>query len=109
MKAIRSMNKQEKKAMDKEIQRRCVEICNEFELDYDTIQIYILHFYKKWGKKQIMDFHKVMVQERNELKNRYSADYGEEDPRIHFFAMRQQLKDKGIDVEAIRDEVMRDA
>ena len=35
-----------------------------------------------------------------------SADYGEEDPRIHFFAMREKLKEKGIDVEAIRDEVM---
>ena len=110
MNSIRSMTKQERKAMDREIRKRAVEICNEFELDYDTVQIYMLHFYKpKWGKKQITDFHKAMVQERNELKKRYSADYGEEDPRIHFFAMRQKLKEKGIDVEAIRDEVMRDA
>lgn len=37
MKAIRSMTKEERKAMDSEIRRRCVEICNQYEIDYDTI------------------------------------------------------------------------
>ena len=41
MKAIRSMTKEERKAMDSEIRKRCVEICNQFELEYDTMAIYI--------------------------------------------------------------------
>lgn len=108
MKAIRPMTKQERKAMDAEIRKRCVEICNEFELDYDTMMIYILHFYKGYGDKRIRDFHRVLMKERAELKKWYSADYGQEDTQIHFFAMRQKLKAKGIDVEKIRDDLMRE-
>ena len=51
MKAIRSMTKEERKAMDSEIRRRCVEIC----------------------------------------------------------AMREKLKADGIDVEAIRNDLMKEA
>jgi hypothetical protein len=108
MKAIRHINKQEKKLMDGEIRKRCVEICNQYELDYDTMMIYILHFGYGFGLKRILEFHKTLVKERNELKEWYGADKSQEDSDIHFFAMRQKLKDKGIDVEAIRDEVMRD-
>lgn len=108
MKAIRSMNKQEKKAMDSEIRRRVVEICNQFELDYDTMAIYILHFYYGFGEKRIRKYHKSLIQERAELKEWYSADYGQEDSDIHFFAMRQKLKEKGIDVEKISRELMQE-
>lgn len=94
----------EKRAMKKEIQKQCAEICNQFELDYDTVQIYIQFFYKKWTLEEIIDYHKVLVKERNELKEFYEAD--DKDPDIHFFAMREKLKAKGIDVEAISKEVM---
>ena len=63
MKAIRSMTKQERKAMDREIRKRCVEICNQFDLDYDTVMIYALHFYRGWGDKRIRDFHRDMMKE----------------------------------------------
>lgn len=94
----------EKRAMKKEIQKQCVTTCNQFELDYDTMEIYIQFFYKKWTLEEIIDYHKVMVRERNELKEFYEAD--DKDPDIHFFAMRQKLKEKGVDVEAISKEVM---
>ena len=106
MKAIRSMSKQERKAMDSEIRKRCVEICNQFELDYDTMAIYILHFYYGFGKKRIKEYHKHLVRERAELKEYYGADKSQEDSDIHFFAMREKLKAKGIDVEAISKEVI---
>ena len=108
MKAIRSMTKEERKAMDSEIRKRCVEICNQFELDYDTMAIYILHFYYGFGEKRIREYHKRLVQERAELKEWYSADYGQEDSDIHFFVMRQKLKEKGIDVEKISRELMQE-
>ena len=106
MKAIRSMTKEERKAMDNEIRKRCVEICNQFELDYDTMAIYILHFYYGFGEKRIKEYHKHLVEERAELKEWYGADKSQEDSDIHFFAMREKLKAKGIDVEEISKEVM---
>lgn len=108
MKAIRSMSKEERKAMNAEIRRRCVEICERYELDYDTMAIYILHFYYGFGLKRIKEYHRRLIKERNELKAWYSADNTQEDSDIHFFAMRQKLKDKGIDVEAIQNELMRE-
>jgi hypothetical protein len=96
----------EKRALKKEIQKQCAEICNQFELDYDTVQIYIQFFYKNWTLEEIIDYHKVLVKERNELKEFYEAD--DKDPDIHFFAMRSKLKEKGIDVEAIQELVMRE-
>jgi hypothetical protein len=104
MNAIPHRTKSEKRALQKEIQKQCVATCNQLELDYDTMQIYIQFFYKKWPLEEIIDYHKVMVRERNELKEFYEAD--DKDPDIHFFAMREKLKAKGIDVEAISKEVM---
>jgi hypothetical protein len=45
-----------------------------------------------------------MIKERNELKEFYMAD--DKDPDVHYYAMRQKLKAEGIDVEAIREELM---
>lgn len=107
MRAIRHINKEEKKVMDAEIRKRCVEICDQFELDYDTMAIYILHYYYGFGEKRIREYHKHLIRERAELKEHYSANYSkEEDTDIHFFAMRQKLKERGIDVEKIRNELM---
>jgi hypothetical protein len=106
MKAIRSMSKEERKVMSVEIRKRCVEICKQFELDYDTMAIYILHFYYGFGEKRIKEYHKHLVRERAELKEWYGSDKGQDETDIHFFAMREKLKAKGIDVEAISKEVM---
>ena len=104
MKAARSMTKQERKIMEKQIQRGCVEVSNKYELDYDTMQIFVQFFHKAWPLEEIIDYHRVMVKERDELKEFYEAD--DKDPDIHFFAMRLKLKEKGIDVEDIRNKVM---
>ena len=104
MNAIPHRTKQEKRALQKEIQRQCVVVSNQYELDYDTMQIFVQFFHKEWSLEEIIDYHRVMVRERNELKEFYEAD--DKDPDIHFFAMRSKLKEKGIDVEAIRDLVM---
>ncbi len=109
MKAIRSMTKEEKKVRDAEVRQACVDICNKFEVDYDTMIIYMLHFRNGWGNKRIKEFHRDLIAEREELKKWYSADVGQNESDIHFFAMRQKLKDKGIDVEAIREELLREA
>lgn len=106
LKAIRSTTKEEKKARDAEIRQACLNICNKFEIDYDTVMIYILHFYYGFGDKRIREFHRTLIKEREEMKKWYSADKGQNESDIHFFAMRQKLKDKGIDVEAIRTEIM---
>jgi hypothetical protein len=104
MKARRVMSGEEKRIRDKEIKKECVKICNQFELDYDTMAIYILHHFYGFGAKRIEEYHKHLIRERNELKEFYEAD--DKDPYIHFYAMRQKLKADGIDVEAIRSKLM---
>ena len=104
MKAIRHITKEEKRLRDAEIRKQCVAICNKFEIDYDTVMIYILHYYYGSGLKRIKEFHKTLIKERNELKEFYMAD--DKDADIHFYAMRQKLKAEGIDVEAIREELI---
>lgn len=104
MKARRVISGEEKRIRDKEIKKQCVLICNQFEVDYDTVMIYILHYYYGFGLKRIKEFHKTLIKERAELKEFYQAD--DKDPDIHFYAMRQKLKADGIDVEAIREELM---
>lgn len=104
MKARRVVSGEEKRIRDKEIQKECVRICNQFELDYDTMAIYILHNYYGFGIKRIEEYHKHLIEERNELKEFYEAD--DKDPYIHFYAMRQKLKADGIDVEALRSKLM---
>ena len=104
MKARRVISSEEKRIRDKEIKRQCVVICNQFEVDYDTVMIYILHYYYGFGLKRIKEFHKTLIKERAELKKFNQAD--DKDPDIHFYAMRQKLKADGIDVEAIREELM---
>lgn len=105
MKARRVVSAEEKRIRTKEIQKECVNICNKFKIDYDTVMIYILHYYYGFGLKRIKEFHKTLIKERNELKEFYMAD--DKDPNIHFYAMRQKLKSEGIDVEAIREEIMK--
>jgi hypothetical protein len=100
------MTKEEKKARDASVRNAVLEVVNKFEIDYDTMMIYILHFYYGFGDKRIRDFHRTLITEREELKRFYSADVGQDEADIHFFAMRQKLKQKGIDVEAIREELM---
>lgn len=106
MKAIRSMTKEEKKARDASIRSACLEICEKFELDYDTMAIYILHTFYGFGEKRIREYHRTLIKEREDMKRFYSADVGQDEADIHFFAMREKLKAKGIDVEKIRNELM---
>lgn len=105
MKARRVVSGEEKRIMNKEIQRQCVKICNQFELDYDTIGAYVLHYFFGYGSKRIEKYFRNMVRERNELKEFYEAD--DKDPYIHFYAMRQKLKADGIDIEAISEKIMK--
>jgi hypothetical protein len=107
MKARRVVSANEKRIRDKEIRRQCVAICNQFELDYDTMAIYILHYFYGFGAKRIEEYHRHLIEERNELKEFYEAD--DKDPYIHFYAMRQKLKADGIDVEALRDKLMKES
>ena len=106
MKAIRSMTKEERKAMDVQVRLACVEACEKYEIDYDTMAIYILHEYYGFGPKRIREYHENLIREREELKRWYGADYGQNETDIHFFAMREKLKKDGIDVEKLRDELM---
>jgi hypothetical protein len=104
MKAIRSMSKEERKAMNAEIRRQCVEMCSQFELDYDTMIVYVMHYKFGFGPKRIRKLLETIAKERKELKEYYCTEkYGD---GTHFFAMREWLKKDGIDVEELQNEIL---
>ena len=104
MRAIRSMSKEERKAMNAEIRRQCVNMCSQFELDYDTMICYVMHYEFGFGPKRIRKLLKTIVKERKTLKERYCTDEYNDD--THFFAMREWLKKDGIDIEKMQNEII---
>lgn len=100
------LSAKQKRAMDIEIRRQCVEITKEYEVDLDTIPIYILHKHFGFGKKRIEQFYKLMHEEKKQMKERFASDQSATDESdIDVVAMRFFLKQDGIDVQEMYDEL----
>lgn len=104
MKAIRSMSKEERKAMHAEIRRQCVEMCSQFELDYDTMIVYVMHYEFGFGPKRIRKLLETIVKERKALKEFYCDE--KYNDNTHFHVMRNWLKNDGIDIEKMQEEML---
>jgi hypothetical protein len=104
MKAIRSMSKEERKAMNAEIRMQCVKMCEQFELDYDTMIAYVFNIELGYGEKRLKELFAKIIEARKELKEFYECDERNDD--THFYAMREHLKHNKIDIEKIRDEIL---
>lgn len=103
MKAIRSMSKEERKAMNAEIRRQCVELNSQFELDYDTMIVYVMHYEFGFGPKRIRKLLETITKERAALKEFYCTEKYDD---THFYAMREWLKRDGIDIEKLQEELI---
>lgn len=104
VKAIRSMSKEERKAMNAEIRMQCVKTCEQLELDYDTMIAYVLNIELGYGEKRLKEFFKKVIEARKDLKEFYECEERNDD--THFHAMREHLKHNKIDIEKIRNEIL---
>lgn len=102
MNAIPQMSSAEKKANEARIKSTVADVLDKCELDYDTMLAYILYFEFGFGETRLKRLFNLIVKERAEMKKFY-CDSPDDD--THYYAMRDQLKRKGIDIAAIKKEV----
>ena len=98
------LNAKQKNALAKEIRSQCIEQTKQYEMDLDTIPIYILHTRYGFTIEQIEEFYSLLFTEREEMKKYFEPTIGEADSDIDVFAMRYLLKEDGIDVEKMYND-----
>ena len=78
----------EKKALDEEIRRQCVDVTGQYELDLDTVAIYILHTVFGFGEKRLKRFYSAMFAKRKEIQAYYQGERHDNTAEV---AMRHRL------------------
>lgn len=86
----------EKKALDEEIRKQCVDVTGQYELDLDTVAIYILHTVFGFGEKRLTRFYSAMFAKRKEIQAYYQGERHDNTAEV---AMRHRLQQDGIDVK----------
>jgi predicted subunit of tRNA(5-methylaminomethyl-2-thiouridylate) methyltransferase len=75
---------------------QCIEQLRQYEMELDSVTLYVLHTEFGFGKQRLERFYHKMF----ELREAMQAEFGEtDDSTIGEFAMRHLLKNEGIDVE----------
>jgi len=91
----------DRKAINAEIRRQCIEQTAQYEAELDVVVLYALHNIFGFGKERLERFYREMFKLRNEMKQRYGTS---EDDTMGDFAMYVKLKEIGVDVQALYDE-----
>lgn len=85
----------QKKAMEVEIRRQCVEQTRKYETELDAVMLFVLHTEFGFGKQRLEKFYDKLFSVRREMQERFQM--GEDDD----FAIDYFLKQDGIDVQAM--------
>jgi hypothetical protein len=101
------MSKSQRTAIDREIRDEMLRVTEKYELDFDTILVYVLNKELGLGKKRIKRLYHQLISNRIELR-RYYADDNNSDSDIDIFAMRKQLERKGIYLPQLFDEIAKE-
>jgi len=79
-----------------EARKQCIEQLRQYEMELDSVALYVLHTKFGFGKKRLERFYDMLFEEREAMK----AEFGKtDDATIGEYAMRWILKEQGIDVE----------
>lgn len=100
MKVIRRMTQAENDAALREIRRQCVGVTRKYEVYLDACWLYTLNKCKlKIGKKRAKEIYKLLYEIRKEMQEWYV----DENDMMAEWAMLCELKQVGIDVQALYD------
>lgn len=91
-----TLSSQERKALEEEVKKQCVETTEQYELDIDTAWVYAIRKRLNIGSKRMAEIYGDMFELRAQMQDFYKA---ERNDNIAEFAMRYELKNAGIDVE----------
>lgn len=89
-----SLNKAEQRALDQEIKRQIVENDRRFDMDKESMILWMLHTEFGFGSKRLKRAWELFYSESQRLRDHYLLDEGDE-PWIS----RQKLKEMGCDIE----------
>lgn len=94
------LNSEQKKAMNKEINRQILENDMKFAKDYDAAVLWTLRVCYGFGKKRIRRFWDCFLAEHQRLRDCY-----EQNPNSKEANCKELLKKIGVDVDAWYEEV----
>jgi hypothetical protein len=101
------MSKSQRAAIDREIKDEMLRITEKYELEFDTILVYVLNKELGLGKKRIKRLYHQFINNRLELRSFY-ADDNNSDSNIDIFAMKKMLEKKGIYLPQLFDEIAKE-
>lgn len=93
---VNNLTNKQRKAMISEIRRQCVENTRQYEIEMDSVVLWVLHRCFGFGKKRIQRFYDAYFKERRAMQD-FFEDYNGE--CMAEYAMREELKKIGVDVE----------
>lgn len=91
----------DRKALNEEIRRQCIEQTEQYEVQLDVVVLYALHSVFGFGKERLERFYREMFKLRKDMKARYGTSA---DDTMGDFAMYIKLKEMGVDVQKLYDE-----
>lgn len=101
------LSKAEQEAFDRQIREELLRLNAEYEHSFDVILAYVLNEYLGFGRKRYKRLYNHLIDERLKLRRFYSDD-AHSDDKIDIFYMEQILKKKGIDVQEILNEILKE-
>lgn len=101
------LSKAEQETLDRQVREEMLRLNAEYEHSFDVILADVLHELEGYGKKRFKRLYNKLIDRRLELRRRYSDDKCSDD-KIDIFVMDKDLKERGIDVQAILDEIMKE-
>ena len=102
-----SLTKSEREILNRQIKDEMLRMNAEYEHFFDVILAYVLNESIGFGRKRYKRLYNRLIDERIKLRRVYSDD-AHSDDKIDIFAMDLELKDKGIDVQEILDEILQE-
>lgn len=93
-----NLTKSQKAAINQEVRKQYAEVTKQWDSDYEAMMLWILHECYGFGKKRLLEFRKVFMQEAKNLRDFYEMP---EDPA---YPAKAKLKEIGIDVDRLLEE-----
>lgn len=97
---INKLTNAQKKAIEAEVRRTAVEETRRYEIELDSVTLWVLHRFFGFGQKRLQRFYDLMFSERKEMQDFFET----KDDCIAECAMRSFLKNDGIDVEKMYND-----
>lgn len=101
------LTKAEREILNRQIKEEMLQMNAEYEHSFDIILAYVLNVYLGFGRKRYKRLYNHIIDERLKLRRFYSDDECSDD-KIDIFYMEKALKKRGIVVQEILDEIMRE-